>query len=190
MYPRVLEDFCGGSTNGRTTEELRSYLAAIVDSSDDAIIGARLDGVIETWNKGAERLHRYATSEAIGRHTGLLEPAEQPGEIAAILEGVARGETIRHHRTVRLRKDGCRVSVSVTISPIRDAEGCVMGASAIARDIGEKSRFGECLAVERGALPRPDRLDQERAGRIDRGLALVARLHRPACRRNQAGSAP
>ena len=133
------------STNGRTTEELRSYLAAIVDSSEDAIIGARLDGVIETWNRGAEKLYGYAAPEVVGRHIALLESPEQPGEISGILERIARGETIRHHRTVRTTKDGCRVGVSVTISPIRDAGGSVVGASAIARDIGERAALENAL---------------------------------------------
>ena len=133
------------STNGRTTEELRSYLAAIVDSSEDAIIGARLDGVIETWNRGAEKLYGYAAPEVVGRHIALLESPEQPGEISGILESIARGETIRHHRTVRTTKDGCRVGVSVTISPIRDAGGSVVGASAIARDIGERAALENAL---------------------------------------------
>ncbi|MGC9945543.1 MAG: PAS domain S-box protein [Bryobacteraceae bacterium] len=122
-----------------------TYLAAIVDSSDDAIIGARPDGVIETWNRGAENLYGYAAREMIGRHLALLESPEQPGEISRILERIARGETIRHHRTVRIAKDGARVEVSVTISPIRDAGGSVVGASAIARDMGERAALENAL---------------------------------------------
>jgi PAS domain S-box-containing protein len=133
------------STNGRSNEELRSYLAAIVDSSDDAIVGVRLDGVVETWNTGAEKLYGYAAPEVIGRHIALLESPEQPGEISGILERVAYGETIRHHRTVRMRKDGGRISMSVTVSPIRDAGGSVVGVSAIARDIGERAALENAL---------------------------------------------
>src|ERR1035441_10499391 len=135
------------STNGRTTEELRSYLAAIVDSSDDAIIGTRLDGVIETWNSAAEKLYGYAAPEAVGRHIRLLESPEQPGEISGILKKTARGETVSHHQTVRLTKDGRRIGVSVTISPIRDAGGRVVGASAIARDIGERAALENALRI-------------------------------------------
>jgi PAS domain S-box-containing protein len=136
-----------GSTNGQTTEELRSYLSAIVDSSDDAIIGVRLDGVIETWNRGAEKLYGYAASEAVGRHIALLESPEQPGEISGILGRTAHGETIRHHRTVRMRKGGSRIGVSVTVSPIHDAGGRVVGASAIARDIGERAALETALRI-------------------------------------------
>jgi len=135
------------STNGRTSEELRSYLAAIVDSSDDAIIGVNLDGVIETWNRGAEKLYGYAAPEVVGRHISLIELPEQPGEISAILARTVRGEIIRHHRTVRLRKDGGQICVSVTISPIRDAGGSVVGASAIARDIGERAALENALRL-------------------------------------------
>jgi len=135
------------STNGRTTEELRSYLAAIVDSSDDAIIGARLDGLVETWNRAAEKLYGYAAREVVGRHIALIEPPELAGEIDGILAKIAHGETIRHHRTVRMRKDGCRTSVSVTISPIRDAARRVVGASAIARDIGEQTALQDALRL-------------------------------------------
>jgi len=135
------------STNNRSTEELRSYLAAIVDSSDDAIIGKRMDGVIETWNCGAQKLYGYAAAEVIGRHIALLEPPEQPGEVSGILARIARGETIHHHRTVRMRKDGSRISVAVTVSPIHDAQGRVVGASTIGRDIGERAAFENALRI-------------------------------------------
>jgi PAS domain S-box-containing protein len=127
-------------TCGRTVEELQSNLAAIGDSSGDAIVGKRLDGVIEAWNQGAERLYGYAAPEVIGRHISLLEPPELSGEIAGILARLARGEAIHPHRTLRLRKDGQRVSVSVTVSPIRDAAGRVVGAYTIGRDIEERYR--------------------------------------------------
>lgn len=133
------------STNDRTQEELRSYLAAIVDSSDDAIIGMRLDGVIETWNRGAEKLYGYAAPEVVGRHIALLESPEQPSEISGILGRAARGETSRRPGTVRLRKGGGQIGVSVTVSPIRDAGGHVVGASAIARDIGERAALENAL---------------------------------------------
>jgi PAS domain S-box-containing protein len=134
-----------GQTQERTIEELRSYLAAIVDSSDDAIIGKRLDGVIETWNRGAERLYGYAAPEVVGRHIALLEPPELSGEISGILARLANGETIRNHRTVRMRKDGSKVGVSVTASPIYDAGGRVVGASTIGRDIGERAALEDAL---------------------------------------------
>ena len=131
--------------DGRTTEKLQSYLAAILDSSDDAIIGVRLDGIIELWNLGAEKLYGYAAPEVAGRHVALIEPPEQIGEISSILERVAHGEIIRHHRAVRKHKNGGRVLVSVTIAPIRDAGGEVVGASATARDIGERAALESAL---------------------------------------------
>lgn len=127
-------------TSGRSAEELQSYLAAIVDCSDDAIIGVRLDGIIETWNAGAQKLYGYAAAEVLGRPIAVLETPQQPGEIRGILERIAGGETVRHHRTGRTRKDGRQVSVSVTVSPIRDGQGRVVGASAIARDISAQKQ--------------------------------------------------
>ncbi|MGA2738183.1 MAG: PAS domain S-box protein [Bryobacteraceae bacterium] len=112
--------------------KLQTYLAAIVDSSDDAIIGVRLDGVIGTWNLAAERLFGYTAPEAVGRHLALIEPPELLGEIAGILGSVARGNTVRHLRTVRIRKNGGRIAVSVTVSPIRDA---VLQRENLAHDV-------------------------------------------------------
>jgi PAS domain S-box-containing protein len=112
-----------------------AYLAAIVASSDDAIIGKTLDGVIVSWNGGAERLYQYAAGEVVGRHIGLLIPTDQPDELAGIMSRLRRGERIDHYDTQRVRKDGTRVDVSVTISPVRNAAGQIIGASAIARDI-------------------------------------------------------
>ena len=116
------------------------YLAAIVDSSDDAIIGKRLDGTIVSWNPGAERLYGYTPDEAIGRPISIIVPAEHPDELPQILDRLRRGERIEHYRTTRVTKDGERITVSVTISPVRDASGTIIGASAIARDVGEHDR--------------------------------------------------
>lgn len=134
------------STSGRTQEQLRSYLAAIVDSSDDAILGVRLDGIVEAWNRGAERLFGYIAHEISGRDIALLEPPELAGEISCILKKIARGETVRL-RTVRMRKDGGRATVAVTVSPILDAEGRVVGASAIDRDISEREAMENALRL-------------------------------------------
>ena len=123
------------------------YLAAIVDCSDDAIIGTRLDGIIEIWNPGAQRLYGYTAAEAVGRHVALLESAEHRGEIANILARVAQGEVIRHYRTWRQRKDGSPVDVSVTVSPIRDTRRRVVGASAIARDMGPQATLENALRL-------------------------------------------
>src|SRR3989442_516753 len=127
------------------------YLAAIVDSSDDAIIGKTLDGTIVSWNPGAERLYGYTPDEAIGRPISIIVPAERPDELPQILDRLRRGERIEHYRTTRVTKDGERITVSVTISPVRDASGTIIGASAIARDVGEHER-----AVEEALRLRED----------------------------------
>jgi PAS domain S-box-containing protein len=116
------------------------YLAAIVDSTDDAVIGKTLDGTIISWNKGAERLYGYSAHEVVGQPISILIPPERPDELPQIMERLRRGERIDHYRTVRMRKDGRRISVSVTISPVHDSEGRVEGASSIARDVTEQER--------------------------------------------------
>jgi PAS domain S-box-containing protein len=120
------------------TIESGAFLSAIVESSNDAIIGKALDGTILSWNATAERLYQYSAEEAIGRNISLIIPPERDGELERILLLIARGERVEHYETVRVRKDGVRLEVSITISPIRDTEGKVIGASAIARDITDK----------------------------------------------------
>src|SRR5439155_23947227 len=109
------------------------YLASIVDSSDDAIIGKTLDGIITSWNKGAERIYGYTAEEVVGQPISILIPEDRPDELPGIMEKLGRGERIDHYQTERVRKDGTHVSVSVSISPVHDAAGHVIGASAIAR---------------------------------------------------------
>jgi PAS domain S-box-containing protein len=116
------------------------FLAAIVDSSDDAIIGKTLDGTIISWNRGAQKLYGYSADEVIGQPISLLVPIDRPDELPGILDRLGRGERIEHFKTARVRKDGRRLEVSVTISPVRDADGTIIGASAIARDISEQER--------------------------------------------------
>ena len=116
-------------------------LAAIVESSDDAIVAKSLDGVITSWNAGAERLFGFTASEAIGRHITLVIPPERIGEEDQIIARLKSGQRVDHFETVRVRKDGRSVHVSLTVSPIFDAEGRVVGASKIARDISERIRF-------------------------------------------------
>ena len=120
------------------TEETRAQLAAIVESSDDAIIGKTLDGIIVTWNPGAQRLFGYSSEEAVGKPMMMLIPPERVTEEPAILARVASGERVAHFETVRIRKDGRRIDVSVTISPMKDSLGRIVGASTIARDTTER----------------------------------------------------
>jgi PAS domain S-box-containing protein len=116
-------------------------LASIVDSSDDAIISKTLEGVITSWNAGAERLFGYPAKEAIGRHISMIIPLDRRGEETTILARLSRGERIDHFDTVRLRKDGAKLDISLSISPVRDATGEIIGASKIARDIGGRKRI-------------------------------------------------
>src|SRR5262245_25118135 len=121
-------------------DDLRLRLAAIVDSSDDAIISKDLNGVIATWNRAAERLLGYSSAEAIGQPITILIPSELLDEEADILGRVRAGERIEHFETRRLTRDGRLLDVSLTISPIRDAAGALVGASKILRDITESKR--------------------------------------------------
>ena len=116
-------------------------LAAIVDSSDDAIVSKTLEGIITSWNAGAEGLFGYTASEAVGQHVSLIIPANRRDEETVIIERIKRGERIEHFDTVRIRKDKRPLDISLTISPVRDASGKVVGASKIARDITQRKRI-------------------------------------------------
>ena len=132
-----------------TSEEERnravSLLAAIVNSSDDAIVSKTLDGIITSWNHGAERLFGYTAKEAIGNHITLIIPADRLDEEERIISALRGGERVDHFETVRIRKDGTLVDVSLTISPIRDKDGVVLGASKVARDVSERKYVEERL---------------------------------------------
>jgi PAS domain S-box-containing protein len=127
----------------RTTEQLgeyRSRLASIIDSSEDAILSKSLDGIIMTWNRGAERMYGYMAEQAIGRHMSLLTPPDRADEISNILQKIVAGESVDHFESVRLTKDGRHLDVSISVSPLRNAIGEVVGASVIARDITAQKR--------------------------------------------------
>jgi PAS domain S-box-containing protein len=137
------------------TDEITQYLAAIVDSSDDAIISIDLQGTITSWNKSAERLFGYTFSEAVGKPITMLIPRDRQGEKRALLEHINRGERIDHYETVRQRKDGILIEISLTVSPVRNAKGEIIGASKIARDITErKRREAQLLILAREAEHR------------------------------------
>jgi PAS domain S-box-containing protein len=124
---------------------LQEYLAAIVESSEDAIIGKDLHGTIRSWNRSAERIFGYAADEALGRHISMLAPPDRAAEIEKILDHVARGEHVDHYQTKRITKDGRTLSISLSVSPIRNRDGVIVGASKIARDITEQTRNEEAL---------------------------------------------
>jgi PAS domain S-box-containing protein len=115
-------------------------LAAIVNSSDDAIVSKTLDGVITSWNAGAERMFGYTASEAVGRHITLIIPKERHAEEDEVLARLRRGQRVEHFETVRMRKDGTAIDISLTVSPVLSATGMVVGASKIARDISDRKR--------------------------------------------------
>jgi PAS domain S-box-containing protein len=121
--------------------------ASIVDSSDDAIISKDLNGVISGWNRAAERLFGYTSDEVIGWPVSILIPPERRDEEPAIIERIRRGERVEHYETVRMRKDGSRVDISVTVSPVRNIVGKIIGASKIARDITERKRSDAQIAI-------------------------------------------
>jgi PAS domain S-box-containing protein len=146
----------------KRAEEARARLAAIVESSEDAILSKDLDGVILTWNRAAEKMYGYTAAEVVGRPIALLVPPERAGEVRAILGQLARGERLENHETVRLRKDGTRIDVALSISPMADATGRVTGSSVIARDITARKRAERWLAAEHAvtrALADADNLE-------------------------------
>ena len=130
----------------RENEERLRWAASIVDYSDDAIVSKNLDGVITSWNKGAERVFGYAAEEAIGQPITIVIPKDRQDEERTILTRIRRGELIDHFETVRQRKDGSLIVISLTVSPVKSASGKIVGASKIARDISAQKRTQEQIA--------------------------------------------
>jgi len=157
-------------TGRKQAEESLARLASIVESSDDAIFSKSLDGIVMSWNRGAERLFGYSAFEIVGKSILLLFPSERVKEEAEILARISRGESVDHYETVRVRKDGRRIDISVTISPLRDAQGKIIGASKIARDISERRGLEQAVATateqERARIARElhDGLGQQLGG--------------------------
>ena len=139
----------------KQAEESSALLAGIVDSSDDAIISKSLNGTITSWNAGAERMFGYAAAEAIGQSIGIIIPLERRHEEIEIIQRLSQGQKIEHFETQRVAKDGRYVSISLTVSPVRNRQGVVIGASKIARDISDRVRADEerarLLASEQAA---------------------------------------
>jgi PAS domain S-box-containing protein len=155
-------------------DALRARLAAIVDSSDDAIISKTLNGVITSWNRGAERIFGWTAEEAVGRHITLIIPADRHSEEDEVLARLRRGESIDHYETIRITRSGQLIDISLTVSPLRDASGRIIGASKIARDITDRRR----LEAERALLLEREkqvREEAETANRMkDHLLAVVS----------------
>ena len=130
-------------TERKRTDHSGQLLASIVDSSDDAIASKDLNGIITSWNKGAEHLFGYTAEEAVGKSITILIPADRLDEEPQVLARIRRGERIDHYETVRRRKDGSLIDISLTVSPVKDTSGRIIGASKIARDITERRRARE-----------------------------------------------
>jgi PAS domain S-box-containing protein len=141
-----------GFLHGISAEDARAHWAAIVESSQDAIISKTLSGMILSWNKAAERMYGYAAEEVVGRPITLLAPPERVEEIARILDGVRRGERIEHFETERMRKDGSRLTISLSVSPVFGADGRIVAASVIARDITASDEAKRGLADSEARL--------------------------------------
>ena len=151
----------------RDAERAYAQLAAIVESSDDAIVSKTLDGLIQSWNAGAARIFGYTAEEAVGRSIILIIPPELQAEERQILEKVRSGERVDHFDTTRVTKDGRRIPISLTVSPVRDSRGVIIGASKVARDISERALSEEALRRSEEALRDADR-------RKDEFMALLA----------------
>jgi PAS domain S-box-containing protein len=151
------------STEGRAS----AWLNAIIESADDAIISKTLDGIITSWNNGASRIFGYSAEEVIGKPIVILIPPDHQDEEPHILSRIRRGERIEHYETVRVRKDGTLVDISLTVSPIRGADGKIMGASKIARDISERKRAEAQLREQREVIETVNRVGQMVAAELD-----------------------
>ena len=139
-------------TQRKQAEAATRRLAAIVESSDDAIVAKTLDGTILSWNAGAERIYGYAATEVVGRPISLLMPPDRPDELPQIVAKLVRRERITHYQTQRVRKDGRWIHISLTISPLVDSEGKIVGASMIARDITKQKQVEEELPRAKAIL--------------------------------------
>jgi two-component system sensor histidine kinase UhpB len=157
-------------------DAFRARLAAIVDSSDDAIVSKTLDGVITSWNRAAERLFGYSAADAIGRHIFLIIPDDRRTEEEEVLARLRRGEKIDHFETVRQAKDGRRIPISLTVSPITDAGGTIIGASKVARDITERVVAQE--ALRRAHEELEDRVRERTAELSSANTLLRAEIER------------
>lgn len=151
-----------------------ALLAAIVESSDDAIVSKTLEGRIQSWNAGAVRIFGYTAAEAIGQPITIIIPPELREEERHILEQVRQGKRVDHFDTIRITKDGRRISISLTVSPVRDSRGVVVGASKIARDITERKRSEEALRESERRLKASEEALREADRRKDEFLALLA----------------
>lgn len=166
-------------TDSNRAERASQYLAAIIESSEDAIISKDLNGIVTSWNQGAERIFGYTAEEVIGKSVTMLIPPDRQEEEPAILQRIRAGERIDHFETIRRRKDGALLDISLTISPIKDSNGRLVGASKIARDISSRKQTEAALNDARDQLTRANQqLEQsvrERTAELERANAALLR---------------
>jgi PAS domain S-box-containing protein len=151
-----------------------ALLAAIVASSDDAIVSKTLDGLILSWNEGATRIFGYQASEVIGKPITIIIPPELHDEERRILHRVRHGERVDHFDTIRVTKDGRRIAISLTVSPVRDSKGTIVGASKVARDVSERKAAEQALRESEQRLRASEEALQDADRRKDEFLALLA----------------
>src|SRR5215216_3077594 len=154
-------------TERKRVEEASARLAAIVEYSEDVIIGKTLDGVITSWNKGAQKVYGYSEEEVVGKPINILVPPERHDEIPKILDRMRRGEAVEPYETVRMTKDGRHLDISLTVSPIKDAMGNIVGASTIARDITERKRVEKALREQTETLEKVNRIGRLLSSELD-----------------------
>jgi PAS domain S-box-containing protein len=158
-------------------EAERAKLSAIVESSEDAIIGKSLDGTITSWNAGAERIYGYSAAEAIGKPITILIPPGQPDELPQFIGKIRRGEAVEHYETERLRKTGERLQISLTLSPVKDAAGVIVGISAIGHDITERKRTEETLRASEIRYRRLFEAARDGILILDAGTGIIAEVN-------------
>src|SRR5207249_3572863 len=168
--PEAFSALLENVTERKQSQEASQRLAAIVRSSEEAIVGKDLDGIITAWNPAAERLFGFTAREAIGRSIRMIVPADRQTEEDDVLSRLRRGETIEHFETVRIRKDGTPIDIALTVSPIKDAGGRIVGASKIARGIGERLR----VEAERARLLTAEQVARARAESVERRATILS----------------
>src|SRR5439155_1801200 len=139
----AIANVVGAAVDRVRSEEELARLAAIVESSNDAIVGSRFDGTVVSWNSAAERIYGYTAAEMVGRPLRTIVPPDEIKRVRGVIEQVARGEAVEHFQTVRRRKDGTLIDVDLTLSPVRDATGAVVAVSSISRDVTQERRTAE-----------------------------------------------
>jgi two-component system sensor histidine kinase/response regulator len=174
--------------SARSSDDASGRLAAIVESSHDAVMSATLDGIITSWNSASEQLFGYTAEQAVGQPLSIIVPADRIDKTKRTLESVRQGEPIQHYETVRLHQDGHPIEVAITVSPIHDTHGVVIGASGIVRDIGERKRTEQVLRSTIAALDAEHGRTQEQKRELEAQALELARARDDALEAGRAKS--